>query len=259
MASYQIRQRDPLLDQKMQALLERRGRELIGVALLLATLLITLMLASYTAGDPGWMAATDGPVHNLLGKFGATISSPLIIIAGRGAWGIVLVLLVWGLRFTFHRGSERALNRIIFAPIAVAVLSVYASTLTPGPDWHHSFGLGGLFGDTVLGAVLGVVPLPAAFGLKLMSLITAGGMIAMGLFVTGFDRREVKMLGKFLALGIVLLYAGLLRLMGRTASGGAGLARSYADTRRNRRADAAERAAQYESDAYHDHADPALR
>ncbi|NJN36963.1 MAG: ABC transporter ATP-binding protein [Nitrospiraceae bacterium] len=34
MASYQVRQRDPLLDQTTQAMLERRGRELLGVALL---------------------------------------------------------------------------------------------------------------------------------------------------------------------------------------------------------------------------------
>ena len=34
MASYQARQRDPLLDQNMQAMLERRGRELIGIALI---------------------------------------------------------------------------------------------------------------------------------------------------------------------------------------------------------------------------------
>ena len=36
MASYQARQRDPLLDQGTQAMLERRGRELMGLVLLLA-------------------------------------------------------------------------------------------------------------------------------------------------------------------------------------------------------------------------------
>jgi hypothetical protein len=34
MASWQARQRDPLLDQNTQAMLERRGRELMGIALL---------------------------------------------------------------------------------------------------------------------------------------------------------------------------------------------------------------------------------
>ena len=72
---------------------------------------------------------------------------------GPGGWR--WSLLAWGLRLVLHRGEERALNRVIFAPIAIALASVYASTLTPGADWGHSFGLGGLFGDTVLGAVLG--------------------------------------------------------------------------------------------------------
>ena len=36
MASYQARQRDPLLDQNTQAMLEKRGRELLGLALILA-------------------------------------------------------------------------------------------------------------------------------------------------------------------------------------------------------------------------------
>ena len=34
MASYQIRQRDPLLDQGTQAMLERRTRELFGLAII---------------------------------------------------------------------------------------------------------------------------------------------------------------------------------------------------------------------------------
>jgi len=34
MASYQVRQRDPLLDQNTQAMLEKRGRELLGLLLI---------------------------------------------------------------------------------------------------------------------------------------------------------------------------------------------------------------------------------
>jgi len=34
MASYQARQRDPLLDQSVQAMLQRRGKEVIGLGLI---------------------------------------------------------------------------------------------------------------------------------------------------------------------------------------------------------------------------------
>ena len=110
MASYQARRRDPLLDQNMQAMLERRGRELLGLVLLGLALCFALMLGSYSPNDPGWMVATEEPAQNLLGRFGAGVSSTLIIIGGMGAWSIPIVLSIWGLRFVLHRGAERALS-----------------------------------------------------------------------------------------------------------------------------------------------------
>ena len=55
MASYQARQRDPLLDQTTQAMLEKRGRELLGLVLVAVALAFAAMLGSYTPDDPGWM------------------------------------------------------------------------------------------------------------------------------------------------------------------------------------------------------------
>jgi len=104
MASYQARQRDPLLDQSVQAMLQRRGKEVIGLGLIALALAATLMLWTYTPEDPGWMVATDEPARNALGRFGAATASTLVIICGKGAWGIPVILLAWGLRFVTHRG-----------------------------------------------------------------------------------------------------------------------------------------------------------
>ncbi|MGB5066941.1 MAG: DNA translocase FtsK 4TM domain-containing protein, partial [Albidovulum sp.] len=128
MASYQARQRDPLLDQNTQAAIERRGKELLGAVLLMLAALTALMLASYSPDDPSWLASTDEPARNLLGRYGAAIASPLFVIAGYATWGIALVLAAWGLRFMLHIAEDRALGRAIFAPIAIALLAVYAST-----------------------------------------------------------------------------------------------------------------------------------
>ena len=154
MASYQARQRDPLLDRNVQAMLQRRGKEVIGLALIALALTATLMLWTYTPEDPGWMVATDEPARNALGRVGAAAASTLVIISGKGAWGIPVILLVWGLRFVTHTGEVRAIGRMIFAVIGIAVASVFAATHVPGADWTHSFGLGGLFGDTIVGALL---------------------------------------------------------------------------------------------------------
>jgi DNA segregation ATPase FtsK/SpoIIIE, S-DNA-T family len=242
MASYQARQRDPLLDQNMQAMLERRGRELLGLVLIGIGVAFALMLWSYSPEDPGWMVATDEPAQNILGRFGAAMSSTLIIIGGYGAWGIPVVLSVWGGRFVAHIGAERALGRVVFAVIAIAMASVYASTLVPGTDWPHSFGLGGLFGDTVLGALIGIVPGGAGIGLKLVSLLMGVGVLAMMLFVTGFDLRELRAIARFLMVGSVVCYGGAMHLLGRGASGTARAAAALQERQRDRRAAQAERA-----------------
>ena len=230
MASYQMRQRDPLFDSSTQAALERRGKELIGVLLVVVGVLIGMMIGSYHADDPSWMSATDEPAQNLLGRTGASIASPLIVIAGYGAWALSIAFVVWGLRFITHRGEDRAINRSVFVPIAAALVSVYASTLVPSHDWGHSFGLGGLFGDTILGALLGVAPLSAGLGLKMMSLLSFIAAVAFGLYVLGFDRAELRGLSRFLARGLVTGYDRLMNGAGRGANGAFRVAQSAAQS-----------------------------
>ncbi len=218
MASYQIKQRDPLLDTKMQAALERRGKELLGVAMVGLGILVFMMLASYAPDDPSWLTATDKPVNNWLGRIGAAFASPIYVIAGWGSWGVAIVLAVWGVRFATHRGEDRAIGRLVFAPIFIALLSVYFSTLVPASGWTHDFGLGGMFGDTVLGAVLNIVPVGTVFGIKLMSALMGAATVASGLFVLGFTKAELKKIGRFLLVGLILCYTFILKLLGKTAN-----------------------------------------
>ncbi|WP_199286382.1 DNA translocase FtsK 4TM domain-containing protein, partial [Pseudogemmobacter humi] len=237
MASFQMRQRDPLLDQGTQAMLERRGRELIGVGLVVAALFFTLMLASYSPEDPGWMVATQEPARNMLGRFGAAVSSTLVILIGRGAWSMPVILLAWGMRFILHRGAERVLGRIVFAVIAVALASAYASTLAVGEGWPHTFGLGGLFGDTVAGALIGIVPGPNGFSLRLLSVVTFFGLIAMLLYVTGFSRVELRSIRQALLYGSVMLYSMLMQAMGKGGAAALDRARDLSERRRAARAE----------------------
>ena len=233
-----IGDREPFLDSQMQAAVERRSKELIGIALTVLGLATAAMLWSYSPEDPNWLVSTDAPVQNLLGRFGASVAAPLSMIAGQGAWGIALVLLVWGVRFSAHTGQERALGRVIFAPIWIACASIYAATLTPGPIWAetHSFGLGGLFGDTVMAVILTVLPFGSILAIKLMSLLMAVAIVGFGAFVLGFTRPELSRIGRFLLLGLIMFYAAVMTLLGRTASGALGAARNLQARQSERRA-----------------------
>jgi S-DNA-T family DNA segregation ATPase FtsK/SpoIIIE len=113
------------------------------------------------------------------------------------------------------------LSRLLFAPLAVALASVYASSHVPLSEWTHSFGLGGLFGDTVLGAILGVVPVSAVFGLKLMAFAVFLGLLALSVFVLGFSREELRTGARYAFVGVILTYAGLAKLLGAASRGAA--------------------------------------
>ena len=218
MASYQSRQRDPLLDSGTQAAIEKRGRELVGIGLFVAGLMVAMMLWSYAADDPNFMSATDAPVQNWLGRPGASFAAALFMIVGYASWMVPAVLMAWGLRFTLHYGQERALGRVIFAPIAIAVTAIYAATLNTGAGWDESFGLGGHFGDMVLSILLTVLPFGATFSVKLMSLVMGLGVLALLAFALGFTMYEIRKLGRFLLVGLIVAYSGVLKLLGQTAS-----------------------------------------
>jgi S-DNA-T family DNA segregation ATPase FtsK/SpoIIIE len=235
--AYQTRGRDPLLDSNMTEALEKRGKELLGLALIMLGVMAAMMIGSYTPDDPNWMVSTDAPVQNWMGRMGASIAAPLFMIVGWGAWGIAAVLLVWGTRFALHWGQERALGRLIFAPIAVALGAIYAATLAPGPEWlqTHSYGLGGLFGDTVMGAILTILPIGSTFTVKLMSLLMGVAIVALGAFVLGFTKVELNRIGRFLLVGLIMAYATLMTVLGRGASGAVSAAQNLQAKQSERR------------------------
>lgn len=236
--AYQARGRDPLLDSTTQAVIEKRGKELIGLALLVLAVMTGAMIASYSPSDPSWFSVTDAPVQNWMGRMGASVAAPLFTIIGSGSWAIALLFAAWGLRFALHIGEERVIGRVIFAPIMLALGSVYASTLVPTEGWTLSFGLGGLFGDTVLGAVLTILPVGAATGLKAMSFLVGLGFVALALFVLGFTRSELRQVLRFMIVGVILSYASLMSMLGRGVGGAAHAAQKAQARRIERKAEA---------------------
>ncbi|WP_136440082.1 DNA translocase FtsK [Pacificoceanicola onchidii] len=246
MASYQSRGRDPLFDTDTALTLEKRGRELLGLVLVAVGLMAAAMIASYTPDDPSFMTATDAPVQNWMGRIGASIAAPLFMVIGWGCWAIAACFLVWGARLALHRDEVGPLSRLVFAPIWVALCSVYASGLTESAGWSHNFGLGGLFGDMMMGSLLNLMPLDPGLGLKLMQLLLGAVIVVFGAFVLGFTRVEVRSIGRFLLLGVVMTYANIMSLLGKGAGGAVSAAQKMqaagAERRERRRVEAEEAA-----------------
>jgi S-DNA-T family DNA segregation ATPase FtsK/SpoIIIE len=220
MASWNTHGRDPLLDSNLNQVLQKRGRELLGLGFLALAVLLAMMLGSYAPSDPSWMASTDMPVQNSLGRIGAAMASPLMIIIGIASWGLVAFFGGWGLRLVLGRGHEQALSRAVFVPIALAITAVWCATLVPGAGWDTIYGLGGIFGDTVLAAVVNALPMSAGAGVTFMGVAMLFATLAIWAFVLGVDRFELLQYGRYVAAGMVLCYAGIRHLLRGGVGGG---------------------------------------
>ena len=215
MAYPSARVRPPIFDSALQAALERRAVEFLGIGLLALSGLTAMMFTSYAPEDPSWLSASDAPVQNILGSFGAMIAAPIMLIFGLSAWSLVAIQAVWGLRCLLHRGAHRALGRLIFAPFGVAVFAIYAAGLVPPASWGNNFGLGGLFGDTVLKTLLRLSPLPAQPTLTYTSFATGITLVLIGLYCLGVSKRELGYALRFLRGGVLQSGRAVARGLGR--------------------------------------------
>ncbi|WP_164660798.1 DNA translocase FtsK [Tropicibacter sp. Alg240-R139] len=220
MASYNARGRDPLLDSNMQAAIERRGKELAGVVLVLVGLAFAAMLGSYTPEDPNWMVSTDAPIQNWMGRMGAWIAGVLMLIMGMASWGIPIFTVAWGLRLALHQGDDRFFWPLVLSPFWLVTIAIYAASLTPSDEWlaTHQYSLGGAGGDFFLSVFLLLLPVGLHFLVKIVSILAAIAMVSMGVFVLGFSRTEVRFGLRRFVIGIIMAYGAVMTLLGQGAS-----------------------------------------
>ncbi|WP_323775486.1 DNA translocase FtsK [Leisingera sp.] len=255
--AFQTRSRDPLLDSNMQAAIEKRGKELIGIALILVGLVVAAMLGSYTPDDPNWTVSTDAPVQNWLGRPGASVSFILITLFGKASWAMPLFLSAWGLRFVLHRGEDRVVWPLLLSVPWLLVVALHMETLNAGSTWqqNYDFGLGGMVGYTFLGALLALLPVGLHFMVKIMSLLSAAGMLALGCAVLGFTWPEVKKGLHKVMIGLILGYGAVAALLGRGASSGLQAAMTYRKGRAEQADGSAYEAADPEPEMFEDYSE----
>ncbi|MGR3541627.1 MAG: DNA translocase FtsK [Hasllibacter sp.] len=143
-------------------------------------------------------------------------------------------------------------RRALMTPVAVAAAAVHLATLPAGGGWTHDFGQGGIFGDTILGALLNALPLPFETGVPFLGVLSLAAAVWLALHVTGFDRGELRRMARFGTVCVILCYDQLMRLMGRlgaaTATGAAAAACGAAERHAARRAERREAALSAGSD-----------
>lgn len=185
-------------------------RDLVALALLVATVFLVVSIGSYDPADPpsDLVYPANEQVHNVCGRLGARVSSGLLEAFGIGAYFLVASLAVVTSVLLLRRGVDRPMSRAIgwlFALCGVSTLGVLLLThWSPGPV----VGPGGYLGLAL-----------ASFLQKQMG--AAGTLlVALGAFFAGMLLATEYHFIRFMRLLVGLPVRGLAR-------GAAEVARAY--------------------------------
>jgi S-DNA-T family DNA segregation ATPase FtsK/SpoIIIE len=183
------------LSEALRDALRRRLRELGGGVLLAGSIVLALVLATWSVQDPSLSHATNTPTRNALGMPGAIAADLMMQLFGIAALALVLPLAIWGWRLVTHRALSRERLRLCVWVLGVLLAAGCASCLPRSAAWPLPAGLGGVVGDWVLalpaflsgqalsGALRAAVALATGTGALICLAVVAG----FGLRRTGSD------------------------------------------------------------------------
>jgi len=152
-----------------------------GVALIAA-------FATWNSADPSLNVASALPPTNILRGPGAVVADIFVQSLGLTAWGLALLMVVFGVtRAVDHDpDAHRAQTRLRALVGVLAVLAIAGAVAAPSPpkSWALARGLGGFWGDAVLGGLSGVIGFARIPGAEIIAalILLAVGLVAAHLF-----------------------------------------------------------------------------
>ncbi|PZQ65457.1 MAG: cell division protein FtsK [Phenylobacterium zucineum] len=155
--------------------------------------------ATYNPADPSLNAAGPDAPHNVLGGAGAVLADIGIQSLGVAAGLAALLLVTCGLARVADPEPDAARMRLrLRAVLGVLGVLALAGALAWAPTpaaWPLAKGLGGFWGDTLLGGLAGLIAyarLPAGHAIA-GGVLTAAGVVAYG-YALGLSRLDVRRL-----------------------------------------------------------------
>ncbi len=185
---------------------EKRISEIEGIILFALTIFIFLSLISYKPTDIAYyQQPPNTPAVNWMGKAGAYLAFGLDFVMGYGAYLILLVTLIWGIRrfrgIKFHKKAYRALGVLLLLVSTCTLLSSKYSLI--------------LEKRLALGGYLGIV---LSNGLKQIFGASGAYLIAVTVLVVSLPLAAEVSYPKFFSLlgrGILFFFRGLIGIFSR--------------------------------------------
>ena len=128
-----------------------------GVLQALLAALLVVALASWNPADPSLNASSSAAPTNWLGANGALFADLAMQSLGLAAWPATLLLIAFGLAGAIGDAIQQRLKptplKALSATGGVLALSAALSAMPPAAAWPLAAGLGGLWGDAIVGLV----------------------------------------------------------------------------------------------------------
>ncbi len=179
------------ISEQVKAFLGRRAAEIAGLSLLVAAAATTGALLTWSVQDPSLNHATSGPVRNLLGYPGAIVADLLMQLLGLSAAALLAPVAFAGLRMMSTGRVVRPRLRLFVWIIGSLAAAMTASALPVTARWPLPTGLGGVLGDALLGAAVGLGG--SSNDARIIAAVVAGAAALLMLSVSagfGLERKE---------------------------------------------------------------------
>lgn len=128
-----------------------------GVLQALLAALLVAALASWNPADPSLNVASGLAATNWLGANGALFADLFMQSLGLAAWPAALLLIAFGLARAIGDALQQRLKptplKALSATAGVLALAAGLSSLVPPAAWPLASGLGGLWGEAVVGLI----------------------------------------------------------------------------------------------------------
>jgi len=132
-------------------------REVLGILLVLAAILLTLSLISHNASDPSANTISSNKPTNFVGKVGAYLAEALLLALGYGAYFIPIIFLLLSSYYFTNRKLRIKATQLIGYVVLLASISALIRLAVSDPDPVGSGGIiGNVLGDFSRG-LLGLV------------------------------------------------------------------------------------------------------
>lgn len=134
----------------VMALLQREAGRLAGIAMIIGGIIGFFSIASWNVADPSLSHATDNPVTNWLGFFGASVADLLMQFFGLAAYMLLLPILSLGARMAWAKPVGSLRKNIAIVTGATILFTMVFGLFQAPMTWPLPLGLGGVIGDMFL-------------------------------------------------------------------------------------------------------------